>query len=164
MLFSAVAWILVIRPGLQDSYQLITERSSIVSELRVAEAAPIELSRLARNLKEVQLSLDSLSVTISREGESAALWGELQMAARRRGVLIHNFEPEELVTDGDYVKATTLSRVDGDFHATMLWLNDVERSTLLVRVNSVSVVGEKERAGRVHLEAALEFLLLRRSS
>lgn len=148
-------------PRLVQALELHQEWRTRTALLQQEPITPAERQHLESVRERLEVRLDAAFVDVPSREHLSSVVGSLQREADAAMVSLARVEPAPLVEDGAYAVLPLRVTARGSSHAIGGFVDRVERSPLLIKVRTLSVLGPGMRDGGVEASLDLDAVRLR---
>ena len=137
----AAAYVLVaeVAPQAVEARRLIAEQAHRRARLELAAGWGAEVARLDAERRRMERAFSARFVSLPQSGQASLVLHALQEAADSAGVLLEEIRPIGEEAHAVHQELSLQLRLTGRFHAALAFVNALERSRYLIKVEEVEI-------------------------
>ncbi len=147
--FGAIFWFLLYSPKQKTISVLENQRTELESKKAVVERRASDRETFERELEDLTLQLRQALRQLPDDREIPDLLSRISTIARRIGLEIHRFLPEEEIIHEYHAEVPVELELKGSFHEVAMFFDRLSKLSRIVYVQDITMEQPVEASGKV---------------
>lgn len=151
-------------PEIRETYQLYSSLQEQKAEIASVQNWQSRLNSLNQQQEKLEDYLSRMFLNLPENDQMSTIVDQVFKEAESGNVKITQMRPAESIEHDSYLEIPVFLQVQGSYHEIGQFVNRVERSKYLMKVEQVDIQSEDEQNSLLHSQIALKVIILKRNS